>query len=75
MKIALSSLISRVAENVVMITMASSLVECRHIRILLQLISEIAIPITRAARAAFGMFSTMGNAAKMKKPRRQNSPA
>lgn len=65
MKIAVSRRVSRVAAKVMMMTMASSRVELRQIRMFFHLISEMAIPTTRAARVALGMFSTMWSLMRM----------
>ena len=61
MKMAVSRRVRSVAAKVMMMTMASSRVELRQMRMFFHLMSEMAMPTTRAARVALGMFSTMGS--------------
>ena len=63
------------AAKVTMITMASSGVERRQMRMFFQFISEYAIPMTSAERDAFGICSTMGSFTRAKNPAMQMSPA
>lgn len=71
MKMAESRRVRRVAAKVTMTTMASSRVELRQMRIFFHLMSEMAMPTTRAARLALGIFSTMGSLRRMKNPTMQ----